>query len=343
MKALVLNQYKHLDLQDVPNPEPGPGELLIRVRACGICGSDVHGFDGSSGRRIPPIIMGHEASGEVAAVGSNVSRFKEGERVTFDSMVSCGECDFCRRGSVNLCDRRQVLGVSCSEFRRDGAFAEYVTVPERIAVHLPPGVSFEHAAMIEPISVALHAVNITPVRLGDTGLVVGAGMIGLLTLQTLRLAGCTRIFVTDLDDARLKLARDLGADETFNARSADVKQEILSRTAGRGVDVVMEAVGATEPIQTAIACVRKGGAVTLIGNITPKIELPLQPVVTREIRLQGSCASSNDYPACVALLERGAVRVDPVITATAPLEEGQQWFDRLYNHEPNLLKIILQP
>lgn len=343
MKALVLRQYKQLDLLDVPKPEPAPGEIVVRVRACGICGSDVHGFDGSTGRRIPPIIMGHEASGEVASAGSGVSRFKEGDRVTFDSMVSCGECHYCRKGFFNLCDRRQVLGVSCGEFRRDGAFAEYVAVPERIAVHLPPSVSFEHAAMIEPISVALHAVNITPVQVGDTGLVIGAGMIGLLTLQTLRLAGATRIFVSDIDDARLKLARDLGADETFNPRTTDIKQEILARTNGRGVDVAMEAVGATEPIQTAIACVRKGGTVTLIGNITPNIDLPLQPVVTREIRLQGSCASSNDYPACVDLLARGAVRVDPVITATAPLDQGQQWFERLYAHEPNLLKIILRP
>lgn len=343
MRALVLRQYKQLDLVEVPEPEPAPNEILVRVRACGICGSDVHGFDGTTGRRIPPVIMGHEAAGEVAAAGSAVRGFKPGDRVTFDSMISCGECAYCRKGAVNLCDRRQVLGVSCGEFRRDGAFAEYVTVPQHIAVHLPEAVSFEHAAMIEPISVALHAVNITPVRLGDTGLVVGAGMIGLLTLQTLRLAGCTRIFVTDLDDDRLKLARELGADETFNPKTADVKQEILARTNGRGVDVAMEAVGSTQPVQTAVACVRKGGAVTLIGNITPMIELPLQAVVTREIRLQGSCASSNDYPACVELLSRGAVRVDTVITAKAPLKDGQRWFERLYAHEPNLLKVILQP
>lgn len=343
MKALVLQEYKRLELKDVPRPEPRPNEVLVRVRACGICGSDVHGYDGSTGRRIPPVIMGHEAAGEVAAVGENVSEFKAGDRVTFDSMVSCGECQYCRRGAVNLCDKRQVLGVSCNEFRRDGAFAEYVTVPKHIVVKLPEAVSYEHAAMVEPISVALHAVNITPVSLGDTGLVVGAGMIGLLTLQCLRLAGCARIYVTDLDDARLKLATELGADATFNPRDCDVKAQILSRTNGRGVDVAMEAVGATAPIRTAIDCVRKGGTVTLIGNVTPNIELPLQAVVTREIRVQGSCASSNDYAACVELLSRGAVRVDPIITARAPLEEGSNWFDRLYAHEPNLLKVILQP
>ena len=343
MKALVLQDYKHLELMDVPSPQPAPNEVLIRVRACGICGSDVHGYDGSTGRRIPPIIMGHEAAGEVTAMGDDVRGFKPGDRVTFDSMVSCGECDYCRRGAANLCDRRQVLGVSCNEFRRDGAFAEYVTVPQHIVVKLPDSVPYEHAAMVEPVSVALHAVNITPVKLGDTGLVIGAGMIGLLTLQCLRLAGCSRIFVMDLDDARLKLAEGLGADETFNPKKLDVKKEILERTGGRGVDVAMEAVGATDPIQTAIACVRKGGTVTLIGNVSPKIELPLQAVVTREIRVQGSCASNNDYAACVDLLARGLIKVEPVITAAAPLEEGANWFDRLYSHEPNLLKVILQP
>ncbi len=343
MKALLLREYTRLDLVDVPRPEPAANEVLVKVRACGICGSDVHGFDGSTGRRIPPIIMGHEASGVVAGAGPAVAGFGEGDRVTFDSMISCGTCEFCRRGQVNLCDRRQVLGVSCNEFRRDGAFAEYVTVPQHIVCKIPESVSFEQAAMVEPISVALHAVNITPVRLGDVGLVIGAGMIGLLALQCVRLAGCSKVFVIDLDDARLAKAMELGATETFNPKNTDVTAEILARTNGRGVDVALEAVGATEPIETGIACLRKGGALTLIGNISRTVELPLQPVVTRELRLQGSCASSNDYPACLDLLAGGSVRVDPIITARAPLDEGAAWFERLYAHEPDLMKVILQP
>jgi L-iditol 2-dehydrogenase len=197
--------------------------------------------------------------------------------------------------------------------------------------------------MVEPVSVAVHAANITPVRLGDTAVVVGAGMIGLLALQALRLAGFARVFAVDLDDGRLQLARDLGGDETFNARAGDVPKQILDRTAGRGADAALEAVGGTETVATAIACVRKGGCVTLVGNFSPKIEMPLQAVVTRELRLQGSCASANDYPACIDLLSRGAIRVDPIISACAPLEEGPRWFERLYAHEPGLMKVILQP
>lgn len=343
MKALLLSEYKKLDLVDVPKPEPGPNELLVKVAACGICGSDIHGYDGSTGRRIPPVIMGHEAAGVVAGAGSNVRGFKEGDRITFDSMISCASCDYCRRGSANLCDSRQVLGVSCTEFKRDGAFAEYVVVPQHIAFKLPASVSFEQAAMVEPVSVAVHAVNLTPVRLADTGIVVGAGMIGLLVLQALKLAGCGRVFSIDLDDGRLKLARDLGADETFNPRSCDIKAEVLARTNGRGVDIAMEAVGATQTVGTAIACLRKGGSLTLVGNISPNIEIPLQAVVTRELRLQGSCASSNDYPACIDLMSRGLVKVDQLITAKAPLDQGARWFERLYSHEPNLMKVILQP
>lgn len=343
MKALLLSEYKKLELTDMPVPEIGPEELLVQVKACGICGSDVHGFDGSTGRRIPPIVMGHEASGVVAAVGSQVRGFSEGDRITFDSMISCGKCTFCRQGKMNLCDNRQVLGVSCGEYRRHGAFAEYVSVPQHIVFKLPDSLSFEHAAMIEPVSVAVHAVEITPVRLGDTAVVVGSGMIGALTMQAARLAGCARIIAVDLEDHKLEMARRCGADDVVNGRNQDPVQFVLEATGGRGADVVFEAVGATDPIKTAIACCRKGGTVTLIGNIRPMIEFPLQPVVTREIRVQGSCASSGEYPQCIALMAKGAIDVSPMLTAKASLEEGPSWFERLYSHEPNLMKIVLVP
>lgn len=343
MKALLLTEYKKLELTDMPEPEIGPDEVLIRVKACGICGSDVHGFDGSTGRRIPPLVMGHEASGVIAKTGSAVKHLREADRVTFDSMISCGKCSFCRRGNVNLCDNRQVLGVSCGDYRRHGAFAEYVSVPQHIVYPIPEGLSFEHAAMIEPVSVAVHAVEITPVRLGDTAVVVGTGMIGALTIQAARLAGCARIIAMDLEDHKLELAKQAGADEVINPGKTDPVQYVLDATGGRGADVAFEAVGATEPIRTSILSVRKGGTVTLIGNIRPNIELPLQSVVTREIRLQGSCASSGEYPQCISLMARGAIDVAPFLSARAPLAEGVNWFDRLYGHEAGLMKVVLEP
>ncbi len=343
MNALLLTDYKKLEMTDVPKPEIGPGDVLVQVRAVGICGSDVHGYDGGSGRRVPPLVMGHEASGVVAEVGADVKEVKPGDRVTFDSTVYCGYCFFCRRGDINLCDNRQVLGVSTGEYRRHGAFAEFVSVPQRIVYKIPDALTFERAALIEPTTVAVHAVNITPILLGDTAVVVGVGMIGLLTVQALRLAGCGRVIAVDVDDARLKTAGELGAAVQINSKTSDAVAQIKELTEGRGADVVLEAVGATAPIQTALDSVRKGGTVTLIGNVSPKIELSLQSVVTRQIRLQGSCASSGEYPACIELLGSGAIQVDPMISAVAPLSEGAQWFERLYNRDPNLTKVVLQP
>src|SRR5262249_7642799 len=146
---------------DVPTPEPKPGEVLVAVKACGICGSDVHGMDGSTGRRRPPIIMGHEAAGVIAEIGKGVDGWKTGDRVTFDSTIYCGECDFCRRGLINLCDRRRVLGVSCEDYRQHGAFAELVAIPQHIVYRLPEELPFEHAALAEPFSIALHALRRT--------------------------------------------------------------------------------------------------------------------------------------------------------------------------------------
>lgn len=343
MNALLLKEYMNLELVDMPTPTIGPHDVLVRVRACGICGSDVHGLDGKTGRRIPPLVMGHEAAGEVVETGADVHDLRPGDRVTFDSTVYCGQCFHCTRGEVNLCDNREVLGVSPGPYRRHGAFAEYVSVPRRIMYKLPDNLSYEQAALIEAVSVAVHAVGITPVRLGDSGVVVGSGMIGLLTVQAVKLAGCTRIIAVDPDDSRLELARQMGATATVNPKSVDAVEVIREMTEGRGADVALECVGATDPIRTAIGAVRKGGAVTLVGNVAPDINLPLQSVVTRQIRLQGSCASNGEYPACIALLSAGAIQVGPLISAVAPLEEGPSWFDRLYRHEPNLMKVILRP
>ena len=220
----------------------------MRVAACGICGSDVHGYDGSSGRRIPPIVMGHEAAGIVAAAGAGVEGYAVGDRVTFDSTVYCGDCDWCQRGEVNLCDNRQVIGVSCGDYRRHGAFAEYVAVPQRILYRLPDNLSFAEAAMLEATSVALHAVRVSEVKGGETALVIGAGMIGLLTLQAARAAGCARVLVADVDASRLELAKQMGADEILHGSGAELVAEVLKLTEGRGVDLAYEAVGRNETV-----------------------------------------------------------------------------------------------
>ena len=343
MKALVLQKYGTLELRDIPDPEPRADEVLVRIKACGICGSDVHGMDGSTGRRIPPVIMGHEASGVITGLGAQVSGWSVGERVTFDSMISCGDCWHCRRGEINLCDKRRVLGVSCDEYRRDGAFAEYVAIPQRILYRIPEGVDFAHAAMTEPLSVAIHAVRLARTDIGETAVVVGVGMIGLLIVQCLRAAGCGTIIAADLDAAKRARARDLGADLALDPTASGFSQDVRERTEGRGADCAFEAVGVSAALQTAAGAVRKGGRLVLVGNIAPRVELPLQTIVTREIAVLGSCASRGEYPACMSLIARKRISLGPLISARAPLADGAQWFDRLYKQEPNLMKVILEP
>lgn len=343
MKALTLVGSSQFTFGDVPEPEVHDDEVLVRVAACGICGSDVHGMDGSTGRRIPPVIMGHEAAGHVVRSGSSAGGWREGERVTFDSTLYCGDCEYCRDGLVNLCKNRRILGVSCADYRQHGAFAEYVAVPGRVICRLPNAVSFEQAVFVEPAAVALHAVKRAQAGPGQTGLVVGAGIIGLLTLQALKAAGCEKVYATDLSDGRLALAKELGADEVFPAKAGGIKEAILARTGGEGVDVAMECVGVSVTVQSAIDCVRKGGAVGLVGNLAQRIDFPLQSVVTREISLFGSCASAGEYPAALEEIAAGRIRVEPLTSAVRPLEEGADWFHRLHKADGDLIKVILKP
>ena len=343
MKALVLTDYNVLEYTDVPGPTVGPSDVLVAVKASGICGSDVHGLDGSTGRRIPPVIMGHEAAGVVAEVGSGVSEWELGDRVTFDSTIYCRECHFCRKGLLNLCDNRRVLGVSCEEYRQDGAFADYVAVPQHLLYRLPEGVSFERAAMVEPFAVAQHSVNRASVSPDDSALVVGTGVIGLSIIQALRAAGCGLIIALDLDQDRLDLARRVGADHTYRPDPTDVVSAVRELTEDRGVDLAFEAVGLTPTLQMAVECTRKGGVVVLVGNISPTVELPLQAAVTRELTLYGSCISRGEYPDCLDMMERAALNPDPLISAMAPLAEGAAWFERLRSRERGLVKVILKP
>jgi L-iditol 2-dehydrogenase len=343
MKALVLTGPSQFEIQDVAQPEPGPGEVLIKVMACGICGSDVHGMDGSTGRRQPPVIMGHEASGEVAGLGEGVTDYVLGDRVTFDSTVYCGECSYCQAGKVNLCENRNIIGVSCDDYNRPGAFAEYLVVPTRVLYRFGPSLDFAKACMVEPLSIAFHAVSQTDIPLGASVVVVGAGIIGQMVVQTVRRAGCGTLIVADLEDSRLAVATKHGADHAVNSGKEDLVARVKALTGGMGADIVLEAVGAEPTIRAGVACLRKGGAMTVIGNIAPNISFPMQEVVTRELRIQGTCASAGEYPACLEFLERGWIDVSDAISEIVPLERGPEMFERLHHREAGLNKVILQP
>ncbi len=327
----------------MPDPVPEANDVLVRVKACGICGSDVHGMDGSSGRRIPPIIMGHEAAGVIEDTGSGVTAYKKGDLVTFDSTIYCGTCHYCVRGQFNLCNNRRVLGVSCDDYRRHGALAEYVRIPQHILYPLPHSIDFDQAAMVEPCSIAVHAVQRTPLSFNDTVLVVGTGMIGLLVVQVLRAVGCGTIIAVDIEEDKLDLAGRMGADICINPQRDNVKERILKVTHKKGVDAAFDVVGLADAFTTALKNVRKGGSVTLVGNLSPTVDMALQWAVTREISLYGCCASQGEYPACLDMIARGVLDVNPLKSTTAPLSEGGEWFQRLYKKEKGLLKVLLHP
>jgi L-iditol 2-dehydrogenase len=343
MKALVLEEYNKLVYKDVPDPLLKNDEVLVRVKACGICGSDVHGLDGSTGRRIPPMIMGHEASGVIEEIGMDVRGWKKGDRVTFDSTVYPLNDWFTLEGLYNLSDNREVLGVSPGTYRRDGAFAEYIAIPQHILYKIPEKVTFKQAAMVEAVAVALHSINIAGVRTGDSCVVVGAGMIGIFILKLLKLSGSAKIIAVDNNPWRLELAKKAGANHTFQPTNENLADEIIALTKKRGADITFEAVGKSEPVNIAIDVLRKGGKVVLVGNISQVIEFPLQKVVTRELKVYGSCAIRGEYEAVLNMLESGMISVDDQISAVAPLSEGASWFGKLYRKEEELNKVILVP
>src|SRR5919202_2750316 len=216
MKALVYEGAWQMPLREMERPEPGPEDVIVQVRAAGICGSDVHGFMGATGRRKPPIVMGHEFTGTVTATGEQVTRFRVGDRVVVQPLLTCGVCENCRAGLPNICLNRSGLGMNLN-----GAYAEAVRVPQQMVYALPDEMSWEQGAMVEPLAVALHAVNLTPFSLMDTVVIIGAGTIGLLTLLAAQRKGAGKIILTDLNAHRLEIARQLGADLVVNVKEQD--------------------------------------------------------------------------------------------------------------------------
>ncbi len=343
MKALLYTKPYSFEYTDVPDPVIGDDDVLIRIKACGICGSDVHGFTGKTGRRLPPLIMGHEAAGIVEGMGKNVQGFERGDRVCFDSTVYCNKCEACLQGRFNHCDKRQVLGVSVPAFKRHGTFAEYVAVPSWIVFRIPDDLSFINAALLEPASIGTHASNRAPMQAGDTAVVFGAGTIGLFILQGCRLRGAGKVIVADINEFRLDLAKQLGADIVVNPRESDLRETVLAETEGKGAEVALEAVGYAKTFDTAVSLVKVGGHVVAVGNLEKKAEFDLQQLIARELTFTGSYASSGEFRECIELVASGKINVEPLISEVLPLEEGPGAFDRLLKAEEDLVKIVLEP
>jgi L-iditol 2-dehydrogenase len=313
--------------------------VLLRVKACGICGSDVHGYLGITGRRTPPMVMGHEFSGQVAEVGEGVANIKVGDRAAVYPVVFCGDCEPCRQGNVHLCLNKKALGVlDCN-----GAMAEYVSVPAKLLFKLDDHITYEAGSMMEPLAVACRGVNHAGDLAGKNVLVVGAGTIGLLVAALVKMRNPASIFVSDLSDSRLGIAREMGATYGINPLRDNLTEIIARETGAPGVDVAFEAVGATPTVQQAMASLRAGGTAVWIGNSAKMININMQEIVTRELRVCGSFLYTiQEFGTVAGLLNSGKLNIEPMISLKAPMmERGVELFAKLAKDPGSLIKVIL--
>ena len=337
MKALVYHGPHQLRWEDWPEQPPEPGEAIIGVRAVGICGSDVHGYTGESGRRTPPMVMGHEATGEVIALGPGVPEHWLGKRVIVQPFLYCGTCDHCQSGQGNLCRNRRLYGAT-----RNGAMAERIAVPVSNLLPLPESLSFVHGTLTEPFAVALHAARQAGDLTGRSVLIAGGGPIGLLILVAVTRAGARQVVVTDLIEKRLALARDWGA-AALDPR-ADGWRERLGRVVGSAegeVDLAFDAVGIAATFQQALDVVRKSGTVIAVGG-WQTVPINLAWVVAREIQIRGTFNyTPDDFGEARRLLAEGLVDPARLVTDIYPMAEGAEVFARLARSQGDNLKVVL--
>jgi L-iditol 2-dehydrogenase len=337
MQALMMTAIKKQELVEVPVPAiQRPDDVLIKVKSVGVCGSDLHGYTGHTGRRIPPLIMGHEVAGDVVAIGGEVEDLPVGTRVAPQTVAFCGKCSQCLAGNRAICENRRILGMNAP-----GAYAEYMLWPAASISKLPDTLSYENGALAEPLSIAVHAVGQAHIRPYDTAFIVGAGPIGLLTLAVLRNTAVNRIIVSDTSDARLEMARSLGAHVTINPTRQKAREVVNDYTNGSGVDVAFEAVGVSATAQQTLEVTRNKGLVVWIGNSQRMIEIDMQAIVTRELTVLGTYGMTNDeFERSLQMLADGRIPTAQLINRRAVLSEGPELFDQLLA-SPETIKCII--
>ncbi len=336
MHALVYLGTHHLEVQDVPVPTPGPDEVLIKVGYAGVCGSDLHGFEGRSANRRPPLIMGHEFSGVIAATGSAVEGFVPGETVTVNPLLSCGVCTPCRAGRPNVCLRRRLIGIE-----RPGAFAEYVVAPVDNVFALPIGMPAQLGALAEPLANAVHVASLGPKNRFGPCFIIGAGAIGLLCMQVAKLMGSHPIIMSDMNPNRLTIAREMGADITIDARADDPIQQVKSETK-HGALWSIDAVGTAVTRQQAVTALANGGTAVLIGLERGTGEVDLREAILRELSLHGSYAFTPDeFATAIELLSHGRINGSGWVT-NGVLADGQQIFTDLTTPTTTRVKTMFE-
>ena len=343
MKALVLHGIRDLRVDEVPKPKPGPGQVLTRVRAVGLCGSDVHYYThGRIGDQVvrKPMIVGHEGAGEVAALGPGVTDLKVGQRLALEPALSCGRCEYCITGRPNLCPKVRF----CSTPPIDGLMCEFAVLERHQCVPIPDAMTWDEAAMLEPLQVGVHAVNLAQVRPDETVAVVGAGCIGLGCMEMARVAGAGRILVTDKLNYRLKLARQLGADETINVDQEDPAEAVARLTDGRGADLVFECTNRAAGAPQAWSLAGIGGRVIMVG-IPEEDEIVLDAHQSRrkELSVQYVRRSRHACRQAIDLVTSKRVDVARWVTHRVKLARAAKAFDLVANYADGVLKAVILP
>lgn len=342
MKTAIIKGPNKMEIQERPMPKPGNQEVLVKVKSVGICGSDIHGFLGLSGkRRLPGLIMGHEASGIVEEIGKDVSILKKGDRVAIDPQIYCGYCYACKHGWQNLCDNMSFIGSSMRNLK-DGAMCEYIVLSLKQLYKIPDDLSFNEAAMLDPVSNALHLFNRAYMEVGDTVAILGTGVIGLILVQVAKLKGAGKIIAVDVSDMRLSLAKAFGADMIVNSNKQNTVDVIMSITANRGVDIVVEAVGLSATYKDAINLASKRGQVLAFGFRDDEISIPLQPLLFKEITIIGNTAFVFEIQPFIYFVSSGRIDVKPIITHVFSLDDVQKAFETAADQFSGAVKVMIE-
>lgn len=340
MKALRYLGPKMMVVQQQPRPEAREGEVLLKVRACGICGSDVHGSLGLTGRRIAPMTMGHEFSAEVVELGKNVNTVKVGESVIVQPINFCGECINCKQGLTNMCLNKKFFGV----LTVDGAMAEYVAVPEKLLYKLPKEISYAVGALTEPYAVAYGSVKKAGELENKNVFIVGAGTIGLCILQLVKLHHPKQIIVCDLSDARLKTAKEFGADQTINPKNEDYMESISKYTDGFMIDTSFEAVGVEPTANQSVKALKIGGTAVWVGMSQKEMQINMQDIVCSARRVIGSFNYTHEeFGEVVELIGSGKMESEKLITEVVSLEQAPEAITALHEKPDEYIKVIIDP
>jgi len=343
MKAVVFYGPGNMKYEDVPRPQPKEGEVCVKVRFASICGSDIEEYKIGSDRSIPPLIFGHEFSGEIVEVGQGVSKERIGQRVSVNPILYCGQCYYCKNGLINLCNHRRSVGrtLGVEKKRCDGGFAEYVCVPEFSLVPLADEVSLEEGALLEPLAVSYCAAKASSFAPGENVLVIGTGPIGLMIIQFLKALGSGKIVATDVVDMRLQAARGCGADEAVNVKTTPIER-VIDYTAGIGFDRVIVTAGAPSAVSDSLKLVRNGGSIVLVALIRTGVTVNPVDIVGRQLTVYGSYMFTHEMVEVMNYLAKKKLNLQRLITSKCSLADTPEAFKRLASGTSNDIKILIE-